>query len=253
MNPKEYLTQYAKLEDDEIEKTFSRIEMELKWIGEVFLLTSKFEKITLNFLPIKWRISLALSQTVIKEIHLCFLSILRKHISQSMSNMRVAIEAAGFINAIRDNEERGGIWLQREFGDINNKSYQDLEKLRWSSEIGSELKIRFRSASEQSHANLIKTLFWIQSQTQKRQGKTVIIDKFSFFDNPQPPEWIITCIHWLIDTSFVILLLFTEVFKEHLREIEFEESLREKYIKYKDYVKDNFDYISITPKLKNHS
>ncbi len=142
-------------------------------------------------------------------------------------------------------------WFSRygEYRDTKNQPYIELQKSGWKGELGQELKNRFSSASEQSHANLFKMMFWRGSRTEKENGQFKIVDRFEFFDNPNPPDWMITNLHWLIDTSFTILILLSETFQEPQKNSDFKKAVQTKYSKYKKYILENQDKILIRHKL----
>src|SRR5690242_7036415 len=108
-NNEDYLPTIANLENIELGRTIKSFTAEVAWATEVFFLIKSFQSETKESHGQAWRISINLSHITTKEIHLAFLSIGRRHNSQAFTSMRSAVEAAGFINAIRNDKEHGSI------------------------------------------------------------------------------------------------------------------------------------------------
>jgi len=247
-NNRFYIKEFARLENEEMEKTLIDLPNEEIWMIEIFKLIQFFEKNDFK-MKTKWRTSILLSQLISKEIHFCFLSFLRKHFSQAFTCIRSAIEAAGFINAIKTSEEKSIVWMKKPLGKEGD-NFKKLQKERWIGNSGRVLKQKYKLASEMCHANLYKTLHWAKSEPDEDNLK--IIDRFSFFDECQSKKNLRSMMNWLIGVCFDILELYCEVFDEILEKNYFKDKVENKFKDYKKYLSENEkDIISNPELLKN--
>ncbi|MFA5791671.1 MAG: hypothetical protein WC884_01390 [Candidatus Paceibacterota bacterium] len=243
MNNKEYLIEWSKLEDKQLTSNLEKFQDEVFWVTEVFLLIQKFErslKVKLNF-----QTSVGLVNMVVKDIHLTFLSIFRGHFSLAYKNIRSAIEATTFINAIKGDENKANIWSKKELLDQNDEEYKKLLIEGRQGDLGKKLKDKFNFASEQSHANFIKFLNGRKSELFLEQK--IIKDTYSYFD--EDDDWFIAHTHQLIGTIFLILNVFEDVFRNQIEDKEYKQKLQKKFSEYLQYTSKNLDRILVGPKL----
>lgn len=243
----QYLLIWSERENEELNKCLTKFPDEIKWMTEVFVLIQKFEKITQNGeLSSDFRVIFDLAHMATKDIHLCFLSMLRRHTSPAYSEMRSALEAATFINAIKNDNEKGATWMKKELFDQKDKDYKQLITDGRQGLLGQDLKDKFNLASEQSHSNMFRIMLWRSSKLEL--DKKLITHKYSFFD--EDDDWFISHMHWLISSSFLILRVFEDVFKTEKFNPVFKERLNTKYGEYINYTKNNLDRILISRKTK---
>jgi len=240
-----YIKEFARLENEEIEKTLLDFPNEETWMIEIFKLIQFFEKSDLR-MGTKWRTSILLSQVISKEILLCFLSFLRKHTSQAYSCMRSAIEAAGFMNAIRIDEKKARIWMKKPL-EKEDEEFKKLQRERWIGDFGQTLKPKYKLASEMCHPNLFKTVHWTKSKLDKDNKR--IIDSFSFFDEFKNKKIFRSTMNYLIGTCFNILELYCDVFAEAFQKNDFKNKINEKFDNYKKYLQENVKDIISNPEL----
>lgn len=243
----EYLLNYSELETGEIKKTINDFPEEIKWMTDVFLLIQKFEYTLKNIQDLNLRTSVDLAFLATKDIHLCFLSMLRKHTASAYTNMRAALEAATFMNAIGNDNKKSLDWIKKKFLDQNDKDFKKLLKEGREGILGEELRQRFNTASEQSHSNMFRLLLW---KTQKLDIENKIINhKYSFFD--ESDSWFISNMHHQIGSAFLILSVIDIVFKKHLTDSGFKQKLEAKKSEYRKYLSENLDRILLLHKLEN--
>lgn len=245
MNNKEYLIEWSKLEDEQLKLNLEKFKDEVFWVTEIFLLIQKFEK-SLKNSKYSFQISVGLVHMTVKDIHFTFLSIFRGHFSLAYKNIRSAIEATTFINAIKGDETKANIWSKKEFLDQNNEDYKNLLKEGRKGDLGQKLKDKFNFASEQSHANFFKFIDGRKSELLLDQK--IIKDTYSYFD--EDGDWFIAHAHQFIETVFLILNVFEEVFRDQIEDKEYKQKLNIKFSEYSQYTKKNLNTILIGPKLK---
>lgn len=246
MNNAEYLIEWSKLEDQKLILNIEKFkDDEVYWVTELFLLIQKFQKALLNP-KFGFQISIGLMHMAVKDIHFAFLSIFRGHFSLAYKNIRSAIEAATFINAIRGDENKANIWSKKGFLDQNDQQYKDLLIEGRRGDFGKQLKDKFNFASEQSHANFFKFINGRKSELLLEQK--MVKDTYSYFDDND--DWFIAHTHQFIGTIFLILNIFEEVFRDQIEDKEYKQKLDQKFSEYKQYAFKNRDRILIGPKFK---
>jgi hypothetical protein len=239
---KAFIREFARLENEEIKKTLAELPNEEIWMIEIFKLVQFFEKYDFN-MGTEWRTCILLSRVAFKEIQLAFLSFLRKHVSQSFGNLRTAIEAVGFMNAVGTNAEKSKIWMKKELTK-ENYDFIKLKGERWLGNAGRLLKEKYKFASEMCHPNMFKTLDWTKSELDKENWK--IIDKFSFFDEYKNIKEFRGRMNFLIVICFDILKIYCEIFEKALGESAFKDKVEAKYSEYKRYLLENGEEILST-------
>lgn len=247
MNNQEYLIEWSKLEDKQLLLNLEKFKDEVTWVTEVFLLIQKFEK-SLVKPAYDFQTSIGLMHMAVHDIHLAFLSIFRGHFSLAYKNIRSAIEATTFINAIKGDLTKAHIWSKKEFLDQNDNEYKELLKEGRKGDLGQKLKDKFNFASEQSHANFIKFLNGRRSELLLEQK--IVKDTYSYFDEDE--DWFIAHTHEFIGTVFLILDVFEDVFKEQIKDKEYKQKLKNKLAEYLQYTQKNLDRILIGPKLSKN-
>lgn len=243
MDNREYLMKWSKLEDEMLNSSLDKFYDETTWMTEVFLLLQKFER-SLTGLGIEWRTSVGLAHMSVKDIHLSFLSLYRRHTAPAYKNLRSALEATTFLNAIKGDEKKALIWLSKKLLDQNNQDYKELFKEGRSDPLGGQLRDRFSFASEQAHANMFKLMSGFKSEFMVEQK--AIKDGYSYFD--MDDDWFISHAHYHISSVFLILMVFENVFGDTLLDKQFKERLNRKYQDYKEYTSMNLDRILISHK-----
>jgi len=241
-----YIKKYAELENKQIEETLADFPNEELWMVEIFKLLKAFEKRD-EKLGTEWRTCILLAEMSSKEIHLCFLSFLRRHFGQAHSCIRNAIEAAGFINAIRTDEEKAKIWMCKKIND-EKSVFASLKKERWIGEKATLLKKKMHLSSEMCHANFFKTLHSTKSRLDLENKR--IIDVFSFFDASDDKRRDRSLLNFFITICFEILDLYCDVFGEILEKNGFKDKLNEKHKAYSNYIKENAKDIISTQRLR---
>lgn len=248
MSNNEYLIEWSKLEDQKLKSNLDKFKDEVFWVTEIFLLIQKFEKSLKKPKP-EFQTSVGLMHMVVKDIHFTFLSIFRGHFSLAYKNIRSAIEATTFINAIKGNESKANIWSKKKFLDQNDKEYKKLLIDGRQGNLGKQLKDEFNFASEKSHANFFKFLDGRKSELLLEQK--VIRDTYSYFD--EDDDWFIAHTHRFIGITFLILKVFEEVFRDQIKDKEYKQKLQKKFSEYLQYISKNLDRILIGPKLNNRN
>ncbi len=244
MNNNEYLIEWSKLEDQKLKQNVQKFNQEVLWVTEIFLLIQRFEKLLKNP-KCQFQTSVGLMHMAVKDVHLAFLSIFRGHFSLAFKNIRSAIEATTFINAIRGDVKKANIWLGKKLCDQEDGDYKKLLQEGRNGKNGKQLGNRFKLASEKSHANLFKLFDGRESEI--LLSEKVIVDKYSYFDEDE--DWFVAYSHYLISTTFLLLEVFEDAFRSEIQNSDFAQILEKKLSEYKSYSNINKDHILLTDKL----